>query len=37
MRETLYLLSNPNNANRLQESINQAQNNEFVEVNWDES
>ena len=37
MQETLYLLSNPNNAKRLQDSINQAKNNEFTEVDWDES
>ena len=32
MQETLYLLSNPNNAKRLKDSMDQAQNNEFVEV-----
>jgi antitoxin YefM len=34
--ETLYLLSSPNNAVRLLESISQADNGDFVEVNLDE-
>jgi len=37
IQETLYLLSNPNNSENLNESIEQAQNNEFVDVDWDES
>ena len=37
MEETLYLLSNPNNAARLKESIEQAEKEEFVDVIWDES
>lgn len=32
MQETLYLLSSPNNAARLNESTEQAKNKEFVEV-----
>jgi len=35
MQETLYLLSNPNNAKRLYESIDQANNGDFVEVDLD--
>ena len=36
MEETLYLLSNNNNASRLEESFQQAKSNDFVEVNLDE-
>lgn len=35
-KETLYLLSNPDNAEWLQESIEQAKRREFVEVNLDD-
>ena len=35
-QETLYLLSNPRNAARLIESIEQAKNGDFVAVEWDE-
>ncbi|WP_341788511.1 MULTISPECIES: type II toxin-antitoxin system Phd/YefM family antitoxin [unclassified Rickettsia] len=35
-KETLYLLSNPANAEWLQESIEQAKRKEFVEVNLDD-
>lgn len=36
VRETLYLLSNPANAEKLQKSIKQAQKRQFVEVDLDE-
>jgi len=36
LQETLYLLSNPRNAKKLKESIKQAQDGEFVDVDWDE-
>ena len=36
LQETLYLLSNPRNAARLMESIEQAKQGDFVAVEWDE-
>jgi len=36
IQETLYLLSNPNNSKKLKESIQQAENEEFVDIDWDE-
>lgn len=36
IQETLYLLSNSNNSKKLKESIQQAENKEFVDVVWDE-
>jgi len=36
MQETLYLLSNPNNAKRLFESLEQAEKGEFEAVEWNE-
>lgn len=35
LNETLYLLANPYNAARLEESFKQAENKEFVEIVWD--
>lgn len=36
IQETLYLLSNPINANRIKESIEQAEKSRFVHVNLDD-
>jgi len=35
MKETLYLLSNKNNARRLEESFQQAKDNDFIELDED--
>lgn len=35
-KETLYLLSNPANANRIKKSMEQAKRGEFVKVNLDD-
>ncbi len=37
MEETMYLLSSKNNLMRLNEAFRQAENNEFIEMNWDEN
>ena len=37
MEETLYLLSNNSNVKCLEESFQQAKNNDFVEINLDEN
>lgn len=36
LQETLYLLSSSNNAARLSESFKQAEDGDFIDVNWDD-